>query len=179
MLVRERREFGVVLIRQGRDVAAAPQAGGGRDGGGEPQINEVGTVAEMVEVEELPDGRFALLCRGGRRFRIRALDRSQPYLVGEVEYLADPQPAPPSLIAALQRYLDAMGVAVALRPSPEMTSDLTWLVGCILQVEPTKLEALLESGDPLLAEALLTAEAGRLRRLGYNTSLHPDLPSPN
>ncbi|MDQ6691647.1 MAG: LON peptidase substrate-binding domain-containing protein [Candidatus Dormibacteraeota bacterium] len=167
VLVRERREFGVVLIREGRDV------------GGEPLINEVGTVAEVAELEELPDGRFAVLCHGGRRFRIRGLDRSRPYLVAEVEYLPAAAPAPPSLVAALGRYLAVMGVDVTLRPSTEMNAELTWLAGSILQVEPSKLEALLESGDPRLAEALLSEEAARMRRMGLNRSLHPNLPSPN
>ncbi len=35
----------------------------------------------------MPDGRFNLITLGRRRFRILELDRSEPYLVAEIEYI--------------------------------------------------------------------------------------------
>ncbi len=68
--------FGVLLIRKGNDV-------------GEPaEPFDVGTVAHIVRVQHLQEGRMNLLCRGGKRFRVVKLVSQEPYLVGEVERLA-------------------------------------------------------------------------------------------
>src|SRR3990172_7303439 len=54
----ERTPFGVLLIRKGNEV-------------GEPaEPFDVGTVADMVRVQHLQEGRMNILCRGGERFRV-------------------------------------------------------------------------------------------------------------
>ncbi len=71
----ERAPFGVLLIRKGNEV-------------GEPaEPFDVGTVAHMVRVQHLQEGRMNILCRGGERFRVVKMVRQDPYLVGEVERL--------------------------------------------------------------------------------------------
>ena len=71
--------FGVVLIRDGRDV-----------GGGSISFSAIGTLAEIREAGRYPDGRFDLLVVGTKRFAISvvATDR-RPYLVGEATVLDD------------------------------------------------------------------------------------------
>lgn len=71
--VDEKSPFGVVLIRSGEEV------------GGPAEPHDVGAVARISRVQRLPDGRMNLLVFGERRFRIRALDTTEPYLVGDVE----------------------------------------------------------------------------------------------
>lgn len=71
----ESLRFGVVLIESGDEV------------GGEAMPHKVGTTAEITAVEPLQDGRMNLIAMGRRRFRIFALDRSEPYLQGDIEYL--------------------------------------------------------------------------------------------
>ena len=77
--------FGVVLIREGSEVAPA--------GGAtlELSIAGVGTVAEIREASRYADGRWQLLVVGGDRFVVRAVhaDRA-PYLVAEADLLDDP-----------------------------------------------------------------------------------------
>ncbi|GAC1655678.1 MAG: hypothetical protein NVS9B1_09370 [Candidatus Dormibacteraceae bacterium] len=167
MLVREQREFGVVLIKDGREVGVSPD------------VHRVGTVADRESLEEFPDGRFALMSRGGRRFRILEIGHDQPYLTATIEYLPEPEPAPRTLLAALQAYLSAMGVDVILQQTPEMVRDATWLAGSILQVEAGKLQELLELGDPAFATRLLNVEVERLRTMGRTARVRPDLPAPN
>ena len=78
--LREDSPFGVVLIRDGREV-----------GGGPASIAEVGTVAEIREANRFSDGRYELLVVGTRRFRIESVAVGrEPYLVGTVELLDDP-----------------------------------------------------------------------------------------
>ena len=60
-------EFGVVLIDRGHEV-----------GGGDVR-REVGTVARILEVAELPDGRYFLQAAGVRRIRVQAWLDDAPY----------------------------------------------------------------------------------------------------
>lgn len=69
----EDRPFGVVLIRTGSEVGETP----------EPYL--VGTTARVEQRFAYDDGRLDLRVTGERRFRIRHLDESLPYLVGKVE----------------------------------------------------------------------------------------------
>src|SRR3954471_4867640 len=74
------KEFGVVAVREGW----AP------DEDGIAGLHTVGCTAELRDVRRLPDGRFDLVTRGARRFRLLALDAAtKPYLLGDVEYLPD------------------------------------------------------------------------------------------
>lgn len=80
------RRFGVVAVREGWTP----------DNDGLRGMHTVGCTAEMRDVRRLPDGRFDIVTRGGRRFRLLDLDaESKPYLMGSVEYLPDDEPAPP------------------------------------------------------------------------------------
>src|SRR5215210_6288063 len=53
-------EFGVVMIERGREV-----------GGGDVRTR-VGTVARVIEMGALPDGRYALVAVGSERLRVNA-----------------------------------------------------------------------------------------------------------
>jgi hypothetical protein len=74
------KEFGVVAVREGW----AP------DDDGIAGLHTVGCTAELRDVRRLPDGRFDIVTRGARRFRLLDLDdESKPYLMGSVEFLPD------------------------------------------------------------------------------------------
>jgi uncharacterized protein len=74
------KEFGVIAVREGW----APDSDGIRG------LHRVGCTAELRDVRKLPDGRFDIVTRGSRRFRLIELDsRSRPYLIGTVEWLPD------------------------------------------------------------------------------------------
>jgi len=71
--------FGVVLIREGREV-----------GTGAISFSDTGTIAEIRDAGRQDDGRFDLLVVGTRRFRIRTiLDGRGPYLVADAEILEE------------------------------------------------------------------------------------------
>ena len=77
------REFGVVLIRRGREV-----------GGGDDRY-EVGTRARIVEAERQSDGRWAVVAVGVQRLRVTRWLPDDPYPVAEVEPLPDDPGAVP------------------------------------------------------------------------------------
>src|SRR6266568_7973754 len=74
-----RSPFGVVLIREGREV-----------GPGDLAVAAVGTVAEIREATRYRDGRFDLLTLGTQRFRLETVDpETEPYLVGQITPLGE------------------------------------------------------------------------------------------
>ncbi len=73
-------EFGVTLIARGSEV-----------GGGDQRL-EVGTVARMVQVAEMDDGRFAVVCVGTRRIRVNAWLPDDPYPLADVDEWPDDRP---------------------------------------------------------------------------------------
>lgn len=85
--------FGVVLIKQGRE-ALGPAA----------TPHSVGCEAAISEVQRLPLGRMNITAVGQRRFRIMGIDRSQPFLLGDVEFFM-PANDHPNLIHRYSRVL--------------------------------------------------------------------------
>jgi Lon protease-like protein len=69
----EERPFGVVLIREGKEVGSGAMP------------HEVGTTALIAKASRLDDGKMNIITIGGERFRIQALRHDQPYLSGVAE----------------------------------------------------------------------------------------------
>jgi Lon protease-like protein len=76
-LAADEHEFGVTMIARGREV-----------GGGEHRM-DVGTVARMIEVAEMDDGRYVVVCVGTRRIRVSTWLPDSPYPLAEVDDLPD------------------------------------------------------------------------------------------
>jgi uncharacterized protein len=76
-VLRGDREFGVVLIERGSEV-----------GGGDTRFG-VGTVARIVQAQELPDGGYALATVGMRRIEINRWLPDDPFPRAEVVELDD------------------------------------------------------------------------------------------
>ncbi len=133
------REFGVVLILRGSEV-----------GGGE-QRSTVGTVARIVEAEELPDGRWAVIAVGTRRIRVTAWLADDPYPLADVEDWPDPAPGADHDVL-LERTVARLRRALALAAE---AGD---------EAAPATIE--LAADDPLLAgyQALAVAPIGPLDR---------------
>jgi len=95
-------EFGVVLIERGSEV-----------GGGDTRF-DVGTVARVVGVRQLPDGGYALATVGVRRVRVACWLPDDPFPQAEVADL--PEPLGVSAIDAQlrSRAVEALRVVCAL-----------------------------------------------------------------
>jgi len=106
--------FGVVLIREGREVGTRPIS-----------FSDTGTIAEIRDAGRLEDGRFDLLVVGTRRFRIRSiLEGRGPYLVADAEVLDetvdDPARAQQLANRATRRFVSYLEL---LRPRSGETSE--------------------------------------------------------
>jgi Lon protease-like protein len=149
--------FGVVAIREGVEVgrSAFPF--------------DVGTLAQIHEIEKLDDGRFNLVVAGASRFRVESLSLNRSYLIGTVQYLEDTrgdEAAIPELArrtakafhaytAALRNLADEAADQTAeagdLPDDPEL---LSYLIAASLNVEVNRRQELLEEDSV----------SGRLRR---------------
>ena len=140
----ENRPFGVVLIKEGQEVgeAATPF--------------DVGTLAKIIGVDRLADGRMNIVTVGTQRFRIRSFSTDkQAYMVGEVDVIEDPKAGPeasPDLVDALsglvQRYVAMFQAAseqeITPLQLPTGPEDLSYLVGAVLRVSNEERQRLLE-----------------------------------
>ena len=120
--------FGIVLIRDGREVGA----------GGTLALAEVGALVEIREADRYPDGRYDLLAAATGRFAIDRVDLARaPYLVADVTPLEDEvgdeqraERLAASAIRRFVRYLELMRIGdgetgEALDIRVELDSDLT------------------------------------------------------
>lgn len=154
--------FGVVLIRDGRET-----------GGEDVAPHDIGTVAQIGEVTQLPFGRYFVSTVGTQRFRIREIVSREPYLTVEAELLSEDVPDPSGELeilagqvrSAFDDYLRLIIEFSGTLPSVEVPDDAqgtSFSVGDALQVADAMKQRLLELSS---TRQRLTVELGFLRRL--------------
>jgi Lon protease-like protein len=166
----EPRRFGVIAIREGRETGAD----------GVSALYDIGCTATVRQVIEQEDGRFYLITVGTERFRLAAIDRSEPYLRGQVDYLPEDtgdleaaQLAAAEVQIGFRAYLEALaerGAAkVGTSDLPDEPVKLSYLVAASLIVNISDKQALLAQPDALhrltTERALLSRENAMLRSL--------------
>jgi len=113
--------FGVVLIREGREV-------------GDPaQPFHVGTSARILRVEHLEEGRMNILTQGERRFTTAEITQRLPHLVGRVRYLEEEAGDIPAEMLAEARE----GYATLLRNLTALTGG--WTARAEVPADPVRL----------------------------------------
>lgn len=176
----EPRRFGVIAIREGRETGIA----------GVSALYDVGCLATVRDVTELPDGRYELITIGTDRFKLHGLDESGPYLRGEVELLDEPvgdETETKVAVAAVQRgfrgYLNMLADKGSARISvPDLPDEpvlLSYLVAASIIIDLPERQGLLAQPNALRRlrseRALLAKETALLRSLGSTPA--PDLRS--
>jgi uncharacterized protein len=179
---RESTTFGIVAIRSGQETG----------GGAVPY--EVGTLAQLDAIEELPDGGYNLVVVGASRFHIDGFSNHRPYLVGSVHYLQDIPAAADdterlatAVTAAFRGYASQLrGIGqedpfeFGLPADPEL---LSYLVAAAMQVETAQRQRLLEidgTAERLAAcLRLLRREAALLDRMLVRAKDHAGTSSLN
>jgi Lon protease-like protein len=147
------REFGVVLIERGNEV-----------GGGDTRF-DVGTVARIVQIAEMPDGRYAISTVGLRRIRVRRWLDDDPYPRAEVEVLVELPPTPAAVpararvvdvfarVTELARHIDArIGEPPDFDPDPVRAS---YEAAAVAPIGPFDAQQLLAIDDVAMRLELL------------------------
>src|SRR5437899_376678 len=121
-------------------------------------VSAAGMPSDLA-VSRLADGRSYIVTRGERRFAVDALvSDAEPYLVGRVHYLDEPEGDDPSshldeALEALGRYLVAvLAVTDDARGERALTEELkgvapvevAWRIAGSIAVDPVEQQALLE-----------------------------------
>ena len=136
--------FGVVAIREGQEV------------GGAAVPRPVGTLARIVHVDRLPDGRMNLLITGATRFRVGREVRGKAYAQAVVEYIEETEDSVTSrdverLAAAFRGYLTSLRRlspgSVEIPELPTSPEVLAYLVAATLETTLENRQALLEASD--------------------------------
>ncbi|WP_410815858.1 LON peptidase substrate-binding domain-containing protein [Micromonospora sp. 050-3] len=174
------REFGVVAIQSGWEVAPAGPAGAPASSSvGEVTLHEVGCTAELRQVTELADGGYDIVTVGRRRFRIAEVDDSaEPYLTADVEWLPDPggpdevaDLLAARVIAVFRQYLglirsDPEEISEQLPEDPTVLSHLVAATAALTVDDRQRLLAIDDTASRLRAELrLLNREAALLRQV--------------
>ena len=155
------REFGVTLIERGSEV------------GGDDIRTSVGTVAQILEAQESPDGRWLLGTVGTRRLRVTEWLADDPYPRAHVEDWPEPavhidlgaQRA--DVLASLTRVFELAGRLGdgAARPLPDTAADpalASYQLSALAPLGPLDQQALLAAAGPAERLAML---AGLLEEL--------------
>lgn len=170
--IKNNEPFGVVLIKQGRE-SLGPVA----------TPHPVGCTAAISEVQHLPLGRMNITAVGQRRFRIKRIDRSQPFLQGEVEFFkpADDQPELIHRYSRLLRplvihYLETLSSTEDANFDPEQiphrARSIAQIASILLQADSAQKQQLLAM--PSLSLLLRTlVEIYRLETLLLRVRLSP------
>jgi len=142
--MRDGTRFGVVLIRSGSDARL-------NRGARQPEIFDVGTEAEIVDFNQLSNGRLGVVVRGARKFRVRAV-REQPdhLLIGTVEMLPEEPHMPvgeeyQELVDILRELaLHPMVQKLGLEMAFDDASSVGWRLAELLPIEPEIKQSLLK-----------------------------------
>ena len=143
--------FGVVLIKEGKEV-------------GEPATPyDVGTIAQVVQREDSPDGRIILVAEGQERFRTLSIVQQRPYIIARVELLPDEEPKGMQVAQQVrEKYMDYARLLAGMSNEwmrevrvPEESAELSYLVAQSLDANMMVKQGLLEMNT---AEERLTAE---------------------
>lgn len=163
----DQRRFGVVAIREGREVGAD----------GIRALYPVGCVARLRRVDPYDDGRFDIVSTGAQRFRLLSVDTALPYLRAEVELLDEaPGEAADAAAAGVRALFDVYRRAVGAQPAEDLPTEpdvLSYLVAATMVLDLPDRQILLEQPDTTLR---LRQELRLLRRETALLGLLPSLP---
>jgi Lon protease-like protein len=149
--LRERRSFGVVLIRAGSEVGAVAD------------VAEIGTSAHIADFYQLPDGLLGIACVGERKFRVQrrwvqddGLNRAEIEWIPEESSVEVPGEYQ-HLSQLLRRVLPELGDFY--RSVTKRFDDATWVGYRLSEILPIALQdkqQCLEIDDPVARLARLS-----------------------
>jgi Lon protease-like protein len=138
--------FGVVTIHQGNEAGSHPVS-----------IHPVGTLARIVDFDQLDDGLLGITCLGVQRLRVVGHRvQSDQLLLGQVQWLPDdprllPLPAHEPLVRVLRDLLENEELAPYNRFFVPTWEDAAWIGNRLAELLPLPLQirqGLLEMTDP-------------------------------
>jgi Lon protease-like protein len=152
------RRFGVVAIRQGREV------------GGYADTFRIGTMATIEQVQRAPDGSMAIIVTGRERFAISVRLPDDPFPQAEVSLFEEtlgeqPEKELPGARAAVNRYLSVVakvhGDDVVAPTLPDDVIGASFALASVLALDLPERQHLLEAPDASMRLRLCSDMAKR------------------
>jgi Lon protease-like protein len=148
--LRERRPFGVVALRSGREAGRTPQA---------VSFEDAGTLAELISVDSDRPGILQVSCRGTRRFRVASSQqRGDGLWLAQIELVDDDEALAPAAahVASVRGLAEAIAALKAQGTMPFLEpyrfDDAGWVANrwCeILPISQAAKHKLMTLPDPL------------------------------
>jgi Lon protease-like protein len=138
------RIIGMVTLRPGYEA----------DYEGRPPVYPIGCAGVITDVEELPDGRFAVVLRGLLKFRVTGEDKSRAYRLARVEAMPELLKDEERVVLRKQRQrLEALLASIAPGsepPPPKIPDDeVVNVLAQYLDLDPIDRQDLLERDGAL------------------------------
>lgn len=154
--MREQSPFGVLAIREGREV-------------GPSVVHDIGTLARITDFYQGSDGLLGVTAIGHERFRLVSEQTQRDGLrVGEVELLpAEPAVALPDGYGALAEMLDSVldDLGKLYDTLPRRLDDASWIGYRYCEILPIRLaqkQQCLEMEDPIARLEIVTTVLSRV-----------------
>jgi ATP-dependent Lon protease len=158
-------------VQAGNGLFGLSYFGEDESGSDRPPLGHLGCVAEVRDVQEMPDGRSNILSVGVIRYRLdEYVVTDQPYLIGRVSFFSDEVEDEAVLLPMAVEVLELfMRIARAIRTVNDDRSDLPELPGTDPEHLSFLVSAAIELEDAVKLELLeLRSTSERLQRLrGY------------
>lgn len=91
-------------------------------------LNEIGTVANILKILQMPDGSTTVIIQGKKRFRLLELMQTEPYFKGRVQQFGvEEKPSDNREFQALIASLKDLSIQI-IRKSPNIPSDASFAV---------------------------------------------------
>ena len=143
--MREQTGFGVILIREGREAGEVSRTA------------DVGTLANIIDFNQLPDGLLGITAAGGAQFQVLRRWRAQDGLnLAAVEWLSEmpaktPRPDQQEIVQWLRNILPRLQqIQGPLQPEFDNAGWIGARIAEVLPISTGAQQALLEMRDPLL-----------------------------
>ena len=139
----------------------------------EADLYPIGTVAQIMRMLKMPDGRVKLLIQGVTRARVLGFERSIPYFEARVESLTEKEAPSDATTEALlravreqsEKVLSLRGIAssdvVSVLQGVDDPGRLADLIAANIRMKPADAQRILEEDDPIRRLELVNAHLQR------------------
>ena len=160
-------------LREGRHILICTQRDETVEEPSEADLYQTGTVAQIMRMLKMPDGRIKLLIQGVTRARVLEFERTSPYFEARIEPLMEKEAPDDAVTEALlravreqsEKVLSLRGIAsadvVSVLQGVDDPGRLADLIAANIRMKPVDAQRILEEDDPVKRLELVNAHLQR------------------
>lgn len=160
-------------LREGRHILICTQRDETVEEPSEADLYQTGTVAQIMRMLKMPDGRIKLLIQGVTRARVLEFERTSPYFEARIAPLTEKEAPDDAVTEALlravreqsEKVLSLRGIAsadvVSVLQGVDDPGRLADLIAANIRMKPVDAQRILEEDDPVKRLELVNAHLQR------------------